>query len=487
MTITALRITTSRAYEIVAFVTGFSLMVFELVASRMLAPTIGSSTYIWTSVIGVIIAALSIGYAIGGRVADKRVQKLDISWLLLATAASITFALAFAPDFLQNLGNTTLDARFKGLFASLILFMPASFVLGVISPYLVRLHTDSITEAGRSVASLSALNAVGGIIGTFSAGFIFFGTMGARETLVLVITLLVATSWLIQPRRYWKIRLGVIVACGLICMQALVVRATPNTIASIDTPSAHYEVIRATMGGREINALLTGTQGWQSGVYIDDPTSLAFDYTRGIAEVIAAAPKKDRMLMLGGGAFTLPQHLATTYPHTHIDAVEIDPQLATIAKEHFQYQSPKNVTIIADDARAFLGYTKQTYDIIIVDVYSDVSVPFAVATTEYTAALKSHLQPGGAVVVNMIGSRTASCEPLLGSLHASYMTHFTHYSAQPTQDMLLKTSQNIITTYSNSALKWLSDYTSAELPQGRILTDNYAPIERLSYQCWQSQ
>jgi predicted membrane-bound spermidine synthase len=481
-----MRIITTRKYEAVAFITGFALMVFELVASRILAPTIGSSTYVWTSVIGVIIAALSIGYAVGGWLADKRVAKHDISWLLLAASACVVFALLVSSALLDSLGQATMDARFKGLYASLVLFMPASFVLGVISPYLVRLHTDSIAVAGRSVASLSALNAVGGIIGTFSAGFVFFSIMGSRQTLVLVAVLLLASSWLIAPAYQWKTRALLSAAIVLFCLNSLAARASGNTLADIDTPSAHYKVVNTTYGGQELNALVTGPRGWQSGVFVNQPNELAFDYTRGIAEVVAEAPRKDHILVLGGGAFTLPQHFGQQYPKAQVDAVEIDPKLVAISEKYFQYRAPANVRIIADDARAFLGYSNATYDVIVIDVYSDINVPFAVATTEYTAALKSRLKPGGVVVANIIGANTERCAPLLGSLHSSYMNNFRNYRAFPTQDPSLSSSQNIIVAYSNDSLAWTGARQSAKLPTGQLLTDDYAPIERLGYPCWQS-
>lgn len=480
-----MRISTTRRYEAIAFITGFALMVFELVASRILAPTIGSSTYIWTSVIGVIIAALSLGYAVGGWLADKRVAQQDISWLLLAAACCVSFTLVMSQGLLTTLGDTMLDARIKGLIASLVLFMPASFALGAISPYLVRMHTDSITTAGRSVASLSALNAVGGIIGTFSAGFIFFSIMGSRQTLVLVLVLLLAASWLILPRYRWKERALLVVLLLLTCINAIAPRAAAMTLANIDTPSAHYQVINTTYNGQSLNALLTGPRGWQSGVYVNQPDELAFDYTRSIAEVVADAPHKDRMLVLGGGAFTLPQHFAKTYPSAKIDAVEIDPKLVDIAKEYFHYDAPQNVTIIADDARAYLGYTTTKYDIIVVDVYSDINVPFALATSEYTAVLKQALKPGGVVVANIIGANTPACAPLLGAIHTSYTANFRHYRAFATQDNELSTSQNIIAVYGNTPLAWAKG-TSATLPTGTFLTDDYAPIEHLGYPCWKT-
>src|SRR5512133_2999486 len=167
-------------YEIVAFVTGFTLMAFELVASRILAPTIGTSTYVWTSVIGVMIAALALGYAAGGWAADKRAEQTDIAWLLLLTALFILLTRVTYQGTLEDIAATLHDSRAQGVVASIFLFVPASFLMGVISPYLARLRVRSLTTTGRSVAGLSASNSVGGIVGTFCTGFIFFSIIGSR-------------------------------------------------------------------------------------------------------------------------------------------------------------------------------------------------------------------------------------------------------------------------------------------------------------------
>lgn len=161
-------------YEIAAFITGFALLAYELSAARILAPTIGSSTYVWTSVIGVIIAALSLGYAIGGILADRRTKSSDIGVLLLASATTTLISIILSRDALEVIASLVRDPRLQGLIASAFLFSPTSFLLGAVSPYLAKLRTVSLKHTGTSIASLSAANAVGGIVGTFSVGFIFF-------------------------------------------------------------------------------------------------------------------------------------------------------------------------------------------------------------------------------------------------------------------------------------------------------------------------
>lgn len=474
--------------EVVAFTTGFCLMAYELVASRILAPAIGSSTYVWTSVIGVIIAALSVGYAAGGILADKRVKHSDIALLLLGTTLAMIVTVFFADPLLAVIREVFDDARLRGLTASFLLFVPASFTIGVISPYLVRLRTHSVQKAGRSVASLSVMNALGGISGTFSAGFLFFGYIGSIQTIAILCVLLVGTSWLVVPREDRQLRLAATAVIATLAIAAYLPMLHPKRI-SIDTPSAHYQVVDFTnKQGEYIRLLTSGERGAQSGIILDKPGELAFTYTKALAHAIAQAPRKERIAVLGGGSYTLPQYLGTRYPQSKIDVVEIDSKLVKIAKDHFLYDPPPNIHHVTADARDFLNTNRQRYDIIVVDVFAETSVPFSLTTTEYTDALHRNVTPGGVVLVNAIASPKPSCTNWLGSVHRTYQQHFKQHRAFALDNWSQPHSQNLLLAYGDTRLDWLKPYaTYAEitrrLPHGMVLTDNYAPVERLTFQC----
>lgn len=472
-------------FELIAFVTGFALMAYELIASRLLAPSIGSSTYVWTSVIGVMIAALALGYAFGGWLADKRVAVQDIAYLLLGSAIMMAVSLIMYDSTLGVLTVLIADARLQGVVAAVLLFMPTSFLLGVISPYLARLRVTSVATAGRSVASLSALNSVGGIIGTFVTGFIFFSYIGLRESLVLVVALLVVCSWLLAPRIRQS---GRAVATGVLVVLLGMELAAPVSASTvhIDTPTGHYQIETGMYEGREIKALVTGPQGMQSGVFTQGSRDLVFAYTQAMADVVNQAPQKDRVLMLGGGVYTLPEHIALQHPGSQIDVVEIDPGLEKIAKEHFGYTEPQNVRSIAGDARSFIQQTKDTYDVILIDVFNEQTTPFSLSTREFAAALDAILRPGGVVVVNIIGGLKPDCRPLLTSLDAAYRTAFTAGLAIPMSEATLHDRQNVIGVYANDTLAWLNVPVShPHLPQDKVTSfvDNFAPVELLASQC----
>lgn len=466
------------ALQTIAFLTGFALMAFELVAARILAPSIGSSTYVWTSVIGVIIAALSFGYWAGGRLADQRNKASDIALLCIASAAGVAAMTLVYPTLLSWVIDTFQDNRIQGFVASLLLFAPTSFVLGMISPYLVKLSIHSLKTSGQSVAGLSALNSVGGIAGTFITGFILFSYIGSRETLIIVIVSLLVSSWLIVPRRRARKRM----MASLLILAVMLVPASQASaiLAQIDTPSAHYTVSEGMFRGQPIVGLTTGPRGVQSAVSKSNPDELVFWYTS-FASKIAQTLNPQNVLVLGGGVFTLPAYLADALPDAQIDAVEIDPVLYDVAKTHFSFYDRENLQLYFDDARTFVNHSTKQYDVIIVDVYGDTSVPFTLLTKEYGEAMSTLLSPEGAIIVNAIGAQTGPCRDVIDVIDAVYRPHVS-YAHWQTQSTRLDTRANYILLYTQQPFTAVPMNT---LEPGKIpaYTDNYAPAEQLHYNC----
>ena len=473
-------------YGLLAFTTGFVLMAFELVAARLLAPSLGTSIYVWTSVIGVMIAALAAGYAVGGWLADHRTKPTDIVWLLLLTALAVLSTLAAYHSVLTGVTAWISDARLQAVVAATCLFLPTSFILGTISPYLARLQTQSINTTGRTVASLSALNSLGGITGTFAAGFWLFSWIGSQQTLLLLAILLALASWLPAPAAQRKQRLiAGMAAAGLIGLYSL-----PTTYASssrqIDTATARYSIVELDYDGAPIRGLMMGPGGIQSATSQWDPNALALRYTSKIAQLVERLPNRSHILILGGGAFSLPEYFGRHYPSARIDVVEIDPQLPGIAQAYFDYQPQPGTSVYAADARPFLQQTTNHYDLVIVDAYSDIWVPFALTTREFTSRLSGILNPGGVVLANIIGSSSPACAPYVSSLDASYGAAFSQAAVFPVTATNLGLFQNLIMAYSNAPLDWAAgDHTAQTFPAaGAVkLTDDFAPVEPLLQRC----
>jgi spermidine synthase len=458
--------------EVIAFVTGFVLMVFELAGARILAPGIGSSTYVWTSVIGIIIAALSLGYWAGGRLADTRGHLIDVARLCLLSALLVGWMMLQYEGVISWVASSFTDPRIQGVVASLILFAPTSFILGMISPYLAKLNVKTLKRTGQSIASLSALNSVGGIIGTFVAGFILFGYIGSHATLALAAVLLLAVSWLADPRVQLRSR----VIMSLAVLSIVMLSSPVSNALAIDTPSARYSIIEQE--GKRLIA--TGPNAAQSGIILSHPEHLAFWYTQQLADVVAHAQSREKILVLGGGVFTLPQYLAHKYPDSTIDVVEIDPVLARIARQYFNYTDPSNIRLFFTDARTYVNQTDERYDVIIVDVYGDTHIPFTLMTKEYGEQINRILNRDGIVAANLIAGMKNECRTLLDTLNAPYLQQleYSNYRIQYPD----KKRSNMVVAYSRQPLSWPASLPT-EMDKKPPFTDDYAPAERLQHNC----
>ncbi len=466
--------------EIIAFATGFSLMAYELVAARILAPSIGSSTYVWTSVIGVIIAALSVGYWVGGAIADRRRAASDVVWLLLLSAAMVVLTLVSYQTVLEWVVTASGDPRVQAVIAAVALFAPASFLLGAASPYLAKLNITTVQTSGARVASLSALNSVGGIVGTFVTGFVLFGYIGARETLYIVVALLLASSWLLVWRYRWMQRA---ILCGVLLLAAILPGGRTAGVVDIDTPSAHYQVVSYQSPLGVAVALTTGPTGTQSAVYAAGGDSLVFWYTQELARLLLHQ-QPQRILMLGGGAFTLPQYVAERLPDSQIDVVEIDPGLEWISEQYFHYTHPQNVRLVFDDARTYVNRATQQYDAIVVDVYGDSSVPFSLMTREFASKLAARTAAGGVVYANIVAGTAGPCREMFAAIDTAYRTQFSQAAYRNASGGEEQWANHIV-AYARSTLQ-LPGLAKLPAMGGPLYTDNYAPAERLHFACRQS-
>lgn len=470
-------------YCIAAFVAGFSLLVYELAAARILSPVVGGSIYVWTSIIGVIIGALTIGYFLGGWLADKRTKSKDLAWIFLAAAAGVLLNLLLNASILDILSSSGIDIRLQALLGSLILFAPTSLLIGTLSPYIIRMYTDSIEEVGRSVARLDALNSLGGIIGVFSAGFIFFGYIGSTQTLLALLCVLVITSTFFINKDAYRLQVFCILIIVLVAIIYLINKNDLNVVAQIETPTGTYQVVDITYNERPVRVLKTGPSGYQSGIYLDGDRKLVFEYTRSMADLTALHKNPKDILILGGGTFTVPEYLANKYPDSNVDTVEIDSQLENISEQYFNFERKENMRIFSEDGRVYVNSTKNKYDVVLIDVFNDLGIPFTATTTEFTSKLSKILKPNGIIIMNVIGSESKDCQPLVRSIYRSF-------SLQMDGEALFLNSdtteyQNILLGFTNNNAEWLEDFAGIKLSKENsiLLTDNFAPIDRLKQKC----
>lgn len=468
----------------IALASGFALMAFELVAARLLAPTIGSSTFIWTNVIGVIMGALALGYWLGGRLADKRKRDLDVALLCLAAATLVILVLIFHFPIIDFARSLSSDARWQGLFAALLLFAPTSIIIGMLSPYLAKLALTSTSKTGETVARLSTWNAIGSISGTFITGFILFGMIGSRTTLAIVATIMLVANWLVVPRtKLWP---RVTVSILLLLSTIITLCSTEAHVISIDTATANYRITKGIVNDRPITNLSSGPKGVQSSVYDTGDKNLVFWYTREIASVIrhhSTTHPPENILIIGGGAFTLPEHLGIAYPDAQVDVVEIDPELESIAREYFRFEKPSNVTVYAEDARSYINRINGVlYDAIVVDIFSDTDIPWQFVTREFGDKVASLLSEKGIVVVNSISAPIDGCSDIFEAEVATYSERLP-YAYVKNQRLRSTSMTNRELVFSRTDLSLPDSYQSIDATSLRAYHDDYAPIEHLWQKC----
>jgi predicted membrane-bound spermidine synthase len=479
--------------EIIVFVSGALVMVFELVGARILGPYVGTSLFIWTSLIGIILGSLSLGYWLGGKVADKKPSCSIFAVIILFAGLSILFTAVIKDPLLNRLSYRITDIRFLAIIASVILFAPASVFLGMVSPYAVKLKLRSLNQSGRTVGNLYALSTIGSIAGTFGAGFYLIPTIGTNHIVYVISVVLLAIALLIfvLNRKFWGSISSVVFILFLFAMFWL--RGNVNAmIVDVDTLYNRVMIYYATdyKTGKEIKLLRINDE--RSSAIFPDSDELVFDYLKYYHLASHFCPGFSKALMIGGSAYTYPRDYLKKYPHASIDVVEIDPQLTELAKVHFGLRENPRLNIIHEDGRTFLNRNRKKYDVIFMDAFrSQFTVPFQLTTRECVGQQYSCLNSGGLVIANIISTLDGINNDYLQAQAKTYASVFPQvlfFAVDDPQNE--KLFQNIMIVALKEAAPpeftnpdqglntFLSHHIQLKLKNDiPLLTDDYAPVE----------
>ncbi|GHU05915.1 hypothetical protein FACS1894158_10460 [Betaproteobacteria bacterium] len=499
-----------RVLELASFLCGTAVMVLEMAGSRVVAPYMGTSLIVWTALIGVIMASLSAGYWLGGIAADKRPEVHILARIVLG-AALLTGVAALA-------ANPVLGAlsRLPGLYlapvaGAVALFAAPGVLLGMVSPFIVRLAMRGVDSSGATVGRFSALSATGSILGTFLGGFVLIAHFSSGTVLLLVATVLAFVAALLQWRAPGNGRKAALAALfcaaffGLSWMaEALGLPFAPPG-AHADTLYNHILVAdQIRSSGRHTRYLMTGAinEGAQSVVYPDTPDVLASDYTKFYDLAFHYRPTAEQILMLGGGGYCVPRHLLATRK-VSVDVVEIDPGITAIARQFFflRDEGDPRISIRHEDARMFLnresGKRKGAYHAIFADVFGSwYSIPFHLTTVEAARAMSELLDEDGILISNVISSLDGSGSGVLGGIYAALSEVFPKVLVFPAsfpgpeyantrQNLMLvafkseRTFAAAATAFPGSeAARLLSHRWNAPFnSSARAFTDAFAPVE----------
>ena len=384
---------------VVVFAGGAGTLATEIAASRLLAPYFGSSTIVWANIIGLILAYLSVGYWLGGRVADRRPEPRLLGGMILAAAVAIAVTPFVARPILdlalRGLDAVSVGAVVGSFFAALALFAVPVTLLGAVSPFAIRLALEDVGEAGTVAGRLYALSTIGSIVGTFVSALVTIPLLGTQRTMLGSAALLVLAAALLLGVRWQLLTVAVL---GLLFIPAGQIKPSTGLLFETESTYQYVQVVERSDGSRalKLNEGVAVHSVWRRDTVL---TGGEWDMFL-IVPPLLEHPVR-RMLVIGNAGGTIARAYGKLYPRVRIDGVEIDPEVSRAGRRYLGLDDNPNLRVITADGRPYLQQTDQRYDVIVVDAYRQPYIPFYLATREFFQAAHEHLEPGGVLALNV--------------------------------------------------------------------------------------
>ncbi len=482
--------------EITVFVCGALVMIYEITGTRLLSPYIGASTYVWTSLIGVILAALSLGYWLGGKIADKKPDIKILASVIFLAGGLVSLTILLKDIILSFIAESSAILEIKSLIAALLLFAPASVLLGFVTPYAVKLKMSSLADTGKTVGRLYALSTVGSILGTFLAGFFLIPFVGSEKSLYLIGASLIGLSILLVPfaLKPFDLMILIVFVCGIGVneFRSYYLLKT-NDLHDIDTEYSRVQIFKTKdNNGKPIRAMAIDPFFIQTGIFLDSD-ELIFDYAKYYHLIRHFKPDFQNTLMVGGAGYSFPKDYLRKYANAKIDVVEIDQQMTEIAKKYFRLQENPRLKIIHQDGRVFLNQAESNkYDAVLMDAFGSLfSVPFQLTTLEAVQQISRVLKDDGVVIFNLGGAISGDSSKFLQAEYKTYAKVFprvflfkvnSDYADSQLQNLIIvacKTEFPAAVQSSDAEISYLLEhlYNKKLLINVEILTDDLAPVE----------
>jgi spermidine synthase len=475
------------------FMTGASVMVIELLGTRMIAPFYGASLYVWSSLISVTMIALALGYFIGGRWADKA-QRTGLS-LIIALAAFFTLLIPWLTRSVL-LATDPLGLRMGAFVSALILFSPSLTLLGMVSPFAIKLATSRLEGVGSSSGSIYAVSTVGSVIGTLLLGFFLFPMLGSRQILIgLGIGLFVLSVVVAIYEKKQLALTAAVLPCVLLGIVGLALVPKIVSAGHVDTGNSGFEIIseheslygwvRVMEKKSQDLRILTSDASTIGAASIHNGESL-LTYQDIVSLIPALRTKMSRVLIVGLGAGHMANLLHNQYG-LQVDTLEIDPAVANAATDYFGFK-PSGQAIVGD-ARYEIRHLTGHYDLIIHDCFTGGTEPAHLLTVEALTQLKGLLNKKGILALNFVAfsqgnnAGLASVAKTLAQVFAQ-QTVFISEPGKDFNDFIFLSSDEAIDINAKSLkpeqISWLQNRLfTVDNSQGVILTDNFNPLEHL--------
>jgi len=485
------------------FTSGMTILAVEMSASRLLAPYFGDSQLIWANLIGLMMIYLSAGYYLGGRLAD-RYPRRELLYRMTAWAGFTIGLIPFLSRPILGYSTFGFDSYSLGMLVGsfvgiLLLFTLPIILLGCVSPFAIRLQSQSVISTGHTAGTIYALSTLGSILGTFLPVLVLIPFLGTGTTfllfsLLLLIVSLVSLFSVVGPRARWYISLPMLIILLHVLFPAGLIKAAEGLVYEAESSYNYIQVVdqdsrRVLMlnEGQAIHSVYWPGHTLSGGVW---------DYFL-LAPYFSNLPRPeeiDSLCIIGLAAGTAAKEYSAIYGPMSIDGVEIDPEIVKVGRRFFAMNEP-NLSVIVQDGRYFLAQSDRKYDIIITDAYHQPYIPFHMTTEEFFALAFEHLNPGGVVVINV--GRTASdfrlVDVLAATMNEVFETVFILDVPGDTNSLVIGTEQMTTLEDFYARLKSVSDtwlHQVAELTRGQVrhfrgeglvLTDDRAPVEHLTH------
>lgn len=482
------------------FFAGMSVMAVELGASRLLAPYFSSSQIVWTIIIGTIMIAMALGNIWGGRSADKNPNpdKLYLRILIAAIwIAAIPVLGKYVILLITGVLVMSVNSNFLVLaafFACMVIFVYPLLLLGTVTPSLVKYCTDSLDDNGKTVGTLGAFNTVGSILGTFLPTFVTIPAVGTAISFLIFSGVLLLLGLIYFLSSSVK-KSACIVACTLFTVCALLGNSNRFAFWENDLLYEGESIYNYLQVKDTDNSVILSTNvlfGVQSIMMKDDGlTGMYYDYA--LAAPVMAESKKGKnlnILVLGMGTGTYAKQCRTYFPNATIEGVEIDQKITDLAVKYFKL--PESMKVTTYDGRAYLAAQDKKYDVIMVDAYQDITIPFQMSSLEFFEMVKDHLTENGVMVVNMNmhSDGSGSINEYLADTIANVFDNVYTVDVPNTtnRELFAGTGTNLSEALRQNA-SMLTDYTLQSLMVGLsqeltiyqkgfyLLTDDKAPVE----------
>lgn len=391
------------------FFAGMSVMAVELGASRLLAPYFSSSQIVWTIIIGTIMIAMALGNIYGGKSADKSPNPdklygrilIAAVWIALIPVVGKYIVLGISALLIFTVNNNFLIIA--AFCACMVIFVFPLFLLGTVTPSLAKYSVSSLDDSGRTVGTLGAFNTIGSIIGTFVPTFVTIPAVGTSITFLIFAGILIVLSviYFVSSRIGYK----KVIISGVIFV-ACCVFGHGDSFAFWQKDLTYegesiYNYLQVSEDDKQVSLSTNVLFGVQS-VYMKDDTLTGLYYDYAMAAplmVLDKNPDSMEVLILGMGTGTYANQCRKYFGDMNIEGVEIDEKITKLSRKYFAL--PDDINVTTYDGRAFLNASDRKYDVIMVDAYQDITIPFQMSSVEFFRLVKSHLNENGVMVVNM--------------------------------------------------------------------------------------